>query len=254
MTPIRDYPEFRGKSGEILDAFTRSVARDGYEATSFTIIAAELGISRGLIAHHFGTKERLLATLHASYMRRRVDEAIRIVSELATPAEQLAGLLYASILYQTHDRDATVAFQREVGRFAKEDEDSEGSKLRAEYTRILCDVIDAGVASGEFRVVDTTTRSLLIFGSARWAWTWFRPEGQRSAEQIGAELVDMVLGSLLVSRRRLARLADPDGKVVAAVRAILTADGAGESEAGFGVNPPVVGVSPDRVGGVADGR
>jgi TetR/AcrR family transcriptional regulator, cholesterol catabolism regulator len=248
VTSVRDNPEFRGKSGEILDAFTRSVARDGYEGTSFTIIAAELGISRGLIAHHFGTKERLLSTLHASYMRRRVDEAIRIVSALATPAEQLAGLLYASIVYQTHDRDATVAFQREVARFAKEDEDSEGSKLRAEYSRILRDVIDAGVASGEFGVVDTNTRSLLIFGAARWAWTWFRPEGPRSVEQIGAELVDLVLGSLLVTRRRLARLANPDGEVVATVRAILAADDAGEG--GFGGNSHVARDSPDRVGGV----
>lgn len=224
MTPMRDDPEFRGKSAEILDAFTRNLARDGYDGTSFTIIASELGISRGLIAHHFGTKERLLATLHASYMRRRVDEAIRIVAEVATPAEQLAGLLYASILYLTHDRDAAVAFLREVARFAKEDEDSEGRKLRAEYTGIVRDVIDAGVASGEFRVVDTKVRSLLIFGSAYWAWTWFRPDGHRTAEQVGAELVDLVLGSLLVTRRRLARLADPDGEVVATVRAILTAD------------------------------
>ena len=84
MTPMRDDPELRGKSAEILDAFTRNVARDGYEGTSFSVIAAELGISRGLIAHHFGTKDRLLATAHASYMRRRVDEAIRIIDELAT--------------------------------------------------------------------------------------------------------------------------------------------------------------------------
>jgi len=218
---MRDGSEFRGKSGDILEAFTRSVARDGYEGTSFSIIASELGISRGLIAHHFGTKERLLATLHASYARRRVDEASRIVSALTTPPEQLAGLLYAAILYQTYDRDATVAFQREVARLAKQDEDSEGRKLTHEYTRIWRDVIDAGIASGEFRVVDTNTRSLLIIGSARWVWTWFRPDGQRSVEQIGAELVDLVLGSLLVSRRRLARLADSDGEVVATVRAIV---------------------------------
>lgn len=224
MAHKRDDPELRGKSAEILNAFTRNVARHGYDGTSFTVIAAELGISRGLIAHHFGTKERLLATLHAAYLRRRVDDAIRIVAELATPAEQLAGLLYAFILYQTYDRDATVAFQREVARFAKESEDSEGRKLQAEYTGIVRDVIDAGVASGEFRVVDTKPRSLLIIGSAHWTWTWFRPEGPRTAEQIGAELVDLVLGSLLVTRRRLARLADPDGAIVATVRAILAGD------------------------------
>lgn len=221
MAPVREDAELRGKSTEILDAFTRSVAREGYDGTSFSIIATELGISRGLIAHHFGTKELLFATSHSSYMRRRIDEAVRILDELPTPAEQLAGFLYAAILVQTFDRDATVAFQREVARLAKEDEGSEGRKLRAEYTELVCDVLDAGVATGEFRAGDTKTRSLLIFGSVHWAWTWFRPEGPKSVDQIGAEIVDLMLGSLLVSRRRLARLADPDGAIVATVRDIL---------------------------------
>ena len=212
-----------GKSAAILDIFTRHVAEKGYDGTSFSSVASELGISQGLIVHHYGTKARLLDALHISYMRRRTDEAERIVSEFSTPTERLAGLLYASMLYQVHDRNRTVAFQREVARFAQEDESSEGRKLRRHYIRILHGVLDAGIAAGEFRPVDTNIRSLLIFGAAQWAWTWFEPEGHRSAEQVGAELVDLTLGSLLVNRRSLPRLSDPDGRLVAAVIKIITA-------------------------------
>ena len=212
-----------GKAPAILKAFTRHVAQNGYSGTRFSAIATELGVSQGLIAHHYGTKERLLATLHAQYMGQRVDEAKRIVSEFATPAEQLAGLLYAAILYQVHDRDRTVAFQREVARFAGEKQQSKGRKLRTEYVGIVHAVLDAGIASGEFRDGDTNVRALLIFGAARWAWTWFDPDGPKSAEQIGAELVDLVLGSLLVKRHRLARLADDQGVVVTTVRKIIAA-------------------------------
>ncbi|WP_330255880.1 TetR/AcrR family transcriptional regulator [Nocardia sp. NBC_00565] len=212
-----------GKSGAILDIFTRHVAEKGYDGTSFSSVASELGISQGLIVHHYGTKARLLEALHISYMRRRIDEAERIVSEFSTPTERLAGLLYASMLYQVHDRNRTVAFQREVARFAQEDESSDGRKLRRHYIGILHGVLDAGIASGEFRPVDTSIRSLLIFGAAQWAWTWFEPEGRRSAEQVGAELVDLTLGSLLVNRRSLPRLIEPDGRLVAAVIKIITA-------------------------------
>src|ERR1700741_5461141 len=210
-----------GKAPAILKAFTRHVAQNGYSGTRFSAIATELGVSQGLIAHHYGTKERLLATLHAQYMGQRVDEAKRIVSEFATPSEQLAGLLYASILYQVHDRDRTVAFQREVARFASEEQDSEGRKLRTEYVGIVHEVLDAGIASGEFRDVDPNVRTLLIFGAAHWAWTWFDPDGPKSAEQIGAELVDLVLGSLLETRRRLWRLAAGQGAIVTTVRKII---------------------------------
>ncbi|WP_433191884.1 TetR/AcrR family transcriptional regulator [Nocardia sp. CA-107356] len=212
-----------GKSGAILDIFTRQVAEKGYDGTSFSGVASELGISQGLIVHHYGTKARLLEALHLAYMRRRIDEAERIVSEFSTPTERLAGLLHAAMLYQVHDRNRTVAFQREVARFAQQDENSEGRKLRRHYIGIMHGVVDAGVASGEFRPVDTSIRSLLIFGAAQWAWTWFEPEGRRSAEQVGAELVDLTLGSLLVDRRSLPRLSDPDGGLVAAVIKIITA-------------------------------
>ncbi|MFE3228694.1 TetR/AcrR family transcriptional regulator [Nocardia sp. NPDC059228] len=211
-----------GKSGAILDIFTRHVAEKGYDGTSFSGVASELGISQGLIVHHYGTKARLLEVLHVSYMRRRIDEAQRIVSTFATPPEQLAGLLHAAMLYQVHDRNGTVAFQREVARLAQEDADSEGRKLRRHYIGILLGVLDAGIASGDFRPVDTSIRSLLIFGAAQWAWTWFEPEGRRSAEQVGAELVDLALGSLLVDRTSLPRLRDPEGQVVATVIDIIS--------------------------------
>ncbi|WP_433722239.1 TetR/AcrR family transcriptional regulator [Nocardia sp. CA-129566] len=212
-----------GKSDAILDIFTRHVAEKGYDGTSFSDVASELGISQGLIVHHYGTKARLLDALHLAYMRRRIAEAERIVSEFPTPTEQLAGLLHAAILYQVHDRNRTVAFQREVARFAQQDENSEGRKLRRQYIGILHSLLDAGTAAGEFRAVDTSIRSLLIFGSAQWAWTWFEPEGRRSAAQVGAELVDLTLGSLLVNRKSLPRLSDPDGELVATVIKIITA-------------------------------
>ena len=40
-----------GKSGAILDIFTRHVAEKGYDGTSFSDVASELGISQGLIVH-----------------------------------------------------------------------------------------------------------------------------------------------------------------------------------------------------------
>ncbi len=226
MTSVKAHGEGPGKAGVILSEFTRRIAQNGYDQTSFSAVATELGISQGLITHHYGTKERLLSALHVSYMERRLDEAKRITSQLAAPTEQLAGLLYAFILYQVYDRDGTVAFQREVARFATEGEDSPGRKLRDEYVRIVHEVLDAGIASGEFRAGDTNIRTQLIFGAAHWAWVWFEPNGRKSAEEIGAELVDLTLGSLLVSRRRLARIADADSSIVATVREIITATGA----------------------------
>ncbi|MGW7538339.1 TetR/AcrR family transcriptional regulator [Amycolatopsis sp. NPDC054798] len=208
----------KGRAGEILATFTRYVAERGYDATNFSDIAGELGLSKGTIVHHFGTKDRLLAALHESYMRRRLAEAALIRDRLATPTRQLAGLLYAFVLYQVVDREATVAFQREVVRLADHEAMAEGRRMRAEYLDLVRAVLTEGIESGEFRSCDVEVQSLLIFGSAQWAWTWFDPAGPVSAEQVGAQLVDLVLGGLATRRSRLSGLTEADGKVVQAVR------------------------------------
>jgi len=205
------------RAGEIFRAFTRRVAENGYDAANFSDIAGELGLSKGTIVHHFGTKDRLLAALHESYLRRRLAEAALIRERLATPTQQLAGLLYAFVLYQVVDRDATVAFQREIVRLAGHETMAEGRRLRAEYLSLVRAVLADGIAAGEFRPCDVEVQSLLVFGSAQWAWTWFDPDGPRSAEEVGAQLADLVLSGLAVRRSRVKGLTEPDGKVVRAV-------------------------------------
>ncbi|MFI6937341.1 TetR/AcrR family transcriptional regulator [Streptomyces sp. NPDC050287] len=211
-----------GRSGHILESFTRRVAQAGYDGTNFSDIAAELGISKGTIVHHYGTKDRLLAALHESYMRRRLAEAYLIMNRLSSPPEQLAGLLFAFMLYQVHDRDATVAFQREIARLSDHAALSEGLRLRGEYLELVRGVLRKGMENGQFREGDPQLQSLLLMGSAQWAWTWFDPAGPHTAEDVGASLVDMALGGLLTRPVGVTELADTDGAVLKIVRSCLT--------------------------------
>lgn len=216
-----------GRSEDILATFTRYVAERGYDSTNFSDIAGELGLSKGTIVHHYGTKDKLLAALHESYMRRRLAEAKLMRQYLSSPSQQLAALLYAFVLYQVVDRDATVAFQREQVRLADWDTMAEGRALRTEYLELVRATLSDGIETGEFRECDVNVQSLLIMGTAQWAWTWFEPDGPVTAEQIGAQLVDLVLGGVVVRRQRLANLVDPEGKIVHTVRACIEEAGDG---------------------------
>jgi len=210
--PRRGRPRAAHRSQDILATFTRFVAERGYSETNFSDIAGELGISKGTIVHHYGTKDRLFAAMHDSYMQRCLGDATHIVASLRGSAEQLAGLLYSFILYQVSDRDATVAFQREIATLATHPAMEGGRRLRAEYLGLVRQVIETGVAEGVFRSSDVEVDSLLMFGSSQWAWTWFRPAGRLSALEVGSQLVQLVLGGLLRNRRQLAALADPAGR------------------------------------------
>ena len=54
----RELPEVRRKL--LIEATTHSIAKYGYAGTTIERICDEAGVSRGLINHHFGTKEELI--------------------------------------------------------------------------------------------------------------------------------------------------------------------------------------------------
>jgi AcrR family transcriptional regulator len=210
----------RGSGGsrwDILEVFTRHVAAHGYDDTNFGAIAAELGISKGTIVHHFGTKERLFAEAHENYMTRRLREAEVLVADFESPAEQMAALVAAFALYQTHGRMKTVAFQREITRFRTAESMTMSRKLRERYRDLMIDVLERGMDMGVFRRGDAHLWSLQIFGGTQWMWTWFDPSGRVSNEEVARSFVDFVLGALLVDRSLLPQLSDPEGDVMRSV-------------------------------------
>ena len=224
-------PRRDSRRAEILDAFTRAVAERGYDGTNFGDLAGELGISKGTIVHHFGTKDRMLRELHENYMRRRLAEVRIVWARLSRPAERLAAFVHLGVRYQVVDRIPTVAFQREVLRFAAAPGMETSLALRDEYRELVESVLADGVTAGEFRPGDDRLRTLQLFGSVHWMWTWYDPDGARSVEDVAASFVDMVLAGVLADPSLAADLADPAGTVAAAVEEALRS-GSAPSPAG----------------------
>jgi AcrR family transcriptional regulator len=91
----RETPEVRRKL--LIEATMRSIARFGYAGTTIETICSEAGVSRGLINHHFGSKEELI---RQSYKALR-DEWVAathgsVVDEFAEPEERLRALIRVS--------------------------------------------------------------------------------------------------------------------------------------------------------------
>jgi AcrR family transcriptional regulator len=217
-------PRRDSRRAEILDAFTRAVAERGYDGTNFGDLAAELGISKGTIVHHFGTKDAMLRELHEGYMRRRLAEVRIVWARLRRPAQRLAAFVLLGVHYQVVDRTATVAFQREVLRFAAAPGMETSLALRDEYRELVESVLAEGTAVGDFRPGDDRLRTLQLFGSVHWMWTWFDPDGPRSAAEVAASFADTFLAGVLTDPAAAAALADPAGAVAGVVDEALATD------------------------------
>ncbi len=220
-------PRPAGRRVEIHETFIRHVAERGYEATNLGDIAHELGMSKGTIVHHFGTKAQMLRELEENYMTRQMAAVELMWDRLTKPAERIAALIYAAALLHVTAHDATVATQREVVQLAEDPEMQQVRKLRRELQSTAVGEVRRGIEDGVFRDVDAELAVRQMFGSVQWMWVWFDPAGSRTPEQVGATFIEVFLGGLLVRRTGLAALADPKGELVAIVRESLDQAAAG---------------------------
>jgi len=180
----------------ILRVFAEHVADRGYADTSLGDIAAELNLSKGTIVHHFGTKEALLREVHVAYFARRFAEADFVLAQLKDPASRLVAMIYALLAAHRDDRAASLACLRELVRYFDGGLTGYVRKQRTRYTAIVSDILRDGVDEGLFHTPDPKMSALQIFGMCNYAWTWYKPDGAQSVEEIARLFARNILGGL----------------------------------------------------------
>src|ERR1700736_957742 len=205
------------RKAAIVRCFCELVAERGYDAVSLRDVAETLDISKGTILHHFRSKDRLLEQVHSEYMQRRLHEARLFLAKLDSPADQVHALVYQLMYAEAYDRAATVAFGREIVRFASEEVMGEVRTMRDEYSGLLRDAIRRGMQSGQFVQADPAIVALQIFGMCNWSWTWYRPQGAWSADDIAETFTRVILRGL--APEHPTEIADDVAEVVRAAMA-----------------------------------
>lgn len=125
----------------IRDAAIRLFARDGFRKTSVRAIAAEAGISPGLVIHHFGSKEKLRAACDESVLAEMVTRA----NTKANPVG-LQGLI-REYMADPREYNVSVAY---MGKAIAEDSPA-GRKFTDIMTEETEAIINAGIADGSMR-------------------------------------------------------------------------------------------------------
>jgi TetR/AcrR family transcriptional regulator, cholesterol catabolism regulator len=117
-------------------------------------------------------------------MVRRLAEARAILQTLNDPRDRVVAILAQLMVAQRDDKSATVAFAREIVRFASMDVMHDVRVMRHEYFELLRDAIQRGMDEGIFRVDDAHLITLQVFGMCNWAWTWRGRDAAYSIDEV----------------------------------------------------------------------
>jgi AcrR family transcriptional regulator len=186
-----------GKKHEILEAASRVFRARGLHAAGMRDIAAALGMAVGNLYYYFRDKEDLLAFVQESALSRLLEMAAR-VRALDLPADGKLRLLLEEHVVGLNDPE-----EGTPGSLAHLEVEALGEERRAavlarrdEYEQMVRSLIEEGMDQGMFRRADPKVASLALLGSVNWTVKWFRPEGGKSAREIGRQIADMMVRSL----------------------------------------------------------
>ncbi|MBA3431844.1 MAG: TetR/AcrR family transcriptional regulator [Actinobacteria bacterium] len=189
-------PSPRRRRADLVRAAAALFSAHGYHGTSMQDLGGALGLQRGSLYAHIGSKEELLYDVVEEGADRFLDRAEQATS-LDEPAPvRLRALLVGHIETAAQHLDAATVFLNEW-RYLSDDLRATVQGKRDRYEAMVRRVIADGVADGDFRPdADINFAATLLLSAGNWTYTWYRPDGDLSPTQIGEKFIDLMMRGL----------------------------------------------------------
>ncbi len=189
------------RKNEILTAAANLFAQKGYERTTIKDVTGAIGLNQGIFYYYFPDKQTLLYSAMDSGLQSILPKARQIAKMKTSPVAKL------ELLIKTHL--APFIINKAVPTIATNEMRNLSAKMRKKYLAvrdayeaIFREVINAGIAAGQFREVDVPLMSAFILGLLNSVIPWYRSDGRYSPDEIAVQLVDFILPALKKEERR----------------------------------------------------
>ncbi|TCK22009.1 TetR/AcrR family transcriptional regulator [Pseudonocardia endophytica] len=181
---------------ELYEQAARLFAQKGFAGTSFSDIAAAMGVSRQALYYYVKNKDDLIEKLVQEMIDITRSLSERFVADASVPpADRLRALLRGLALEvaERPHRHRLIAQSESVltGELAEVH-----TAQRRRFTRDVIAVIEEGQRTGVFRPVDPRAAALTVLGMCNWIAWWFHGDSA-SAYETAEQVADTALRGLL---------------------------------------------------------
>lgn len=189
----------RGGRGVLVEAAVENFTALGYHGTSMRDLARTAGVTVASIYHHFSSKQELLQQIMVGTMTDVLALTAQAVDEAGpTATERLSALVEAWVLFHTHRQAEAL-----IGASELRSLDDEGRAavvaLRDRQEALFRDVVEAGVADGEFATTHPLEAARAIINMGYSIASWYHLGGPVTPEEMAARYVDLALATVLAA-------------------------------------------------------
>lgn len=186
-------------SERIRRAAARLFRTRGFNGTSMADLAAEVGITKSSLYHHFPSKQALLSEIIELTMGRVTPLVEEVAGSPAPAAQRLHRALALHTKATLMDRDYVACFIEE-GRYLAPEFMEAHLKKRDDYERNFRRILEDGIASGEFLPHDARISAMALLGMCNASVRWYRPEGDRTPDEIALQFADLAVRGVAASQ------------------------------------------------------
>ncbi|MDQ3877002.1 MAG: TetR/AcrR family transcriptional regulator [Actinomycetota bacterium] len=181
------------RRAEMVRAAARLFSERGYHGTSMQHLADALGLQRGSLYAHIGSKEELLFDVVDEGADRFLERGEHALAMQAFAAVRLRVLLIGHVETAIEHLHAATVFLNEWRYLSQPLRDRIQMK-RDRYENIVRAIVEDGMAAGEFRS-DANVRfaARLVLSAGNWTYAWFRPGGELGPTEIGERFAELIL-------------------------------------------------------------
>jgi TetR/AcrR family transcriptional regulator, cholesterol catabolism regulator len=180
----------QARRDQILEASARLFSERGYHATSMREIGEATGMLAGSLYAHIDGKEDLLFGIVQRAAGAFLDRVKAVRDSEASAEEKLRRAMRAHVEVVAGDLEAARVFHHEwralTGRRR-----NEVRKLRRRYEGLWDEIVRELPGA-----TDPKAARLLVLSAANWTYTWYRPDGPMSPQQVADRFTDLLLEGL----------------------------------------------------------
>jgi AcrR family transcriptional regulator len=208
---------FEQQRDAMLAAAAQLFADRGYPAASIADLAAQFGVSKGLLYHYYRDKEHLLFDIADRYIDRLVQLVAEVEQAAPAPEAALRQLIERFLIAYEH----AGAFHRVLVQDVKYLSTVHRARVRTKQRQVIDAFARAISAAAPELAGDRLLKpvTMTLFGMMNWTFTWLRPDGPVAHAELAPVIADLFLGGVRrlhatgSTRTRARTLATRAGKV-----------------------------------------
>jgi AcrR family transcriptional regulator len=187
-------PDLPGARERILVAAQELFYASGYSATSVASIAEAARMTTPNLYWHFPSKQALLAEVLDRAHRSFLEALLEGIPETGTADELLAAYVREYVRMQLSvARDGVVHGYWILAADLPASDAPRLRESRREIHQVLRDIVQQGMTEGSFKLSDPTLAVASIETSCEYVFTWFKPDGRLSEDEVLDGMVEIAL-------------------------------------------------------------